>query len=157
TAGVQLFSRSQVVRRSEPQVGDILLFTHARGLNLVITTLTRSPYYHVGIYAGEGTVVEMRVKRALIRDLRGKAGAHHFVVIPAPDGKGKEALHWARHEVRMGARYDERDIMVMLLDRIFFNLHLNYTPNTEYTCSEFIAVAFDKVGVRLFPDIPLGG
>src|SRR5205807_36613 len=40
----------------QPRPGDVLLFHRATGLNRVITWFTRSPYYHVAIYAGDSHV-----------------------------------------------------------------------------------------------------
>ena len=133
--------------------GDILLFTNAQGESRVTTWVTRSPYYHAGLYAGDARVIEMRTFGVITRDLRGEEGGHYFVSIPAPEGKGEAALAWARANVK--DRYDGKGIVVLLLDRIFLHLHLNYTPNTEYTCGEFVAAAYDAAGVCLFPDMQL--
>lgn len=133
--------------------GDILVFTNAQGESRVTTWVTRSPYYHAGLYAGDKKVVEMRTFGVITRDLTGAEGGHYFVVIPAPEGQGEATLTWAQAHVK--DRYDDVGILVLIFNRIFFHLHLNYTPRDEYTCGEFIAAAYDSVGVTLFPDMPL--
>lgn len=124
-------------------------------MNLFITVFTRSPYYHVGIYDGDGFVIEMRVTGALRRDLRGSEGARHFIVIPAPQGKGRAALAWAKTQMKV--QYDRSAIKTLVLNRIFVHLHLNYTPNDTYTCSEFVTVAFKHAGVDLFAGVDAAG
>ncbi len=138
--------------QKKPQPGDILLFHHARGENLIITAFTRSPFYHVAIYAGDGQVIEARPGGVQKNDLRGREGI--YIVLPAPEGKGKAALAWAQSQI--GAGYDNMDILIIILEHIFRQLHLNYTPNDRYTCGEFVATAFDQAGIRLFPDRDLG-
>ncbi len=135
--------------RPEPKPGDILLFTNARGLNRMITWFTRSRFYHAAIYAGDGHVIEARPRGVIDRDLRGPEGAHTYAVIPAPDGAGQAALAWAKSQI--GAKYDRFDVVIIVLDRIFRHLHLNYTPNDKYSCGEFVARAFQHAGVTLVP------
>jgi uncharacterized protein YycO len=120
---------------------------------LLITLFSRSPYYHVGIYAGNGQVIEMRVRGLVQRDLRGRDGAHYFVVIPAPDGTGQAALEWAVSQ--KGAKYALNDIIVIALDKLFPHWRLKYPPGNTYTCGEFVAVAFAQAGIRLLPDVEL--
>lgn len=131
----------------DPQPGDILLFHHARGENRFITLFTRSPFYHTAIYAGEGHAVESRPSGVRCNSLQGRE--NDFVVVPAPEGKGKEALAWAR--TQLGAPYDNLDVLVIILERLFTHLHLNYAPGNKYTCGEFVARAFAEVGIRLVP------
>jgi hypothetical protein len=132
-------------------VGDILLFRRATGICRVITWLTRSCYYHVGIYAGNAHVVECRPVGVVLRDLRqGKEGTV-FAVIPAPAGKGQQAVKWAKY--RLGTLYDPVGVLVILLERIFARLQIHYAPRNRYTCGQFVALAFEHAGVRLFPDL----
>lgn len=133
----------------EPAVGDILLFAHATGMNRLITFFTRSRYYHVAIYAGNAHVVEARPQGVTCRDLRGPLGTHYCAVLPAPGGKGAEALAWARQQV--GAGYDRADVLVIILEHIFRRLHLNYAPPGKFSCGEFVALAYQHAGVELFP------
>lgn len=133
-----------------PQPGDILLFYNARGLNKIIAWFTRSPYYHVALYAGELNVVEARPRGVVQRNLRSREGGRTFVAAPAPQGKGREALDWAQTQI--GAPYDRFDIVIIVLERLFRHLHLNYTPNDRYSCGEFVARAYQQAGVTLFPD-----
>lgn len=132
--------------------GDILLFHKARGLNKLITGFTRSPFYHAALYAGEGKTVEARTPGVVSQDLRGRE--NDFVVAPAPAGKGEAALAWAQSQV--GDAYDDLDVGVIILDHLCRFIHFNYTPRNKYSCGEFVAVAFDKAGVPLFPERDLG-
>ena len=136
----------------EPQPGDILLFHNARGMNKLITGFTRSPFYHVGLYAGEGKAVEARTPGVIRDDLRDRK--NDFVTVPAPEGKGKAALRWA--EAQIGDAYDDLDIAVIILDRLCRFLRFNYTPRDKFTCGEFVATAFDKADAPLFPERDLG-
>ena len=135
-----------------PMPGDILLFNHAKGLNKLITGFTRSPFYHAGLYAGEGNTVEARTCGVVRENLRGRET--DFVVAPAPEGKGVAALAWA--ETQIGDAYDHLDIAVIILDRLCRFIHFEYTPRNKYTCGEFVATAFDKAGIRLIPERDLG-
>lgn len=135
-----------------PKPGDILLFHNAKGLNKLITGFTGSPFYHAGLYAGDGHTVEARTPGVVRQDLRGRE--NDYVVAPAPEGKGKAALAWA--ETQVGDAYDELDIAVIILDRLCRFIHFNYTPRNKFSCGEFVAVAFDKAGAHLFPKRDLG-
>ncbi len=117
-------------------------------MDKLITGFTASPFYHAALYAGDNTVVEANTPGVLRRELRGRK--EPFVVVPAPKGKGKLALTWAKTQI--GDAYDDLDIAVIILDRLCRLLHFHYTPQGKFTCGEFIAVAFDKAGVRLFPE-----
>jgi uncharacterized protein YycO len=135
-----------------PKPGDILLFHNARGLNKLITGFTRSPFYHVGLYAGDGHTVEARTPGVVRQDLRGRE--NDFVVAPAPEGRGQAALAWAQTQV--GDAYDDLDVAVIILDHLCRFLHFNYTPRNKFSCGEFVAVAFDRAGAALFPEQDLG-
>lgn len=130
-----------------PEPGDILLFHNAKGLNKLITGFTHSPFYHAGLYAGDGNTVEARTPGVLRQDLQGREA--DYVVVPAPEGRGKAALAWA--ETQVGDSYDVTDILVIVLDRICRFVQINYTPRGKYSCGEFVAVAFHKAGAHLFP------
>jgi uncharacterized protein YycO len=134
--------------QSAPQPGDILLFHNARGTNNIASWLTGSPFYHVGIYAGDGKAVEARPRGVVHDTLRDRL--HDFMIVPAPEGKGSDALNWA--ESKVGDPYDKVGLAIIFLEHIFTHLHLNYTPGNRFTCGEFVATAFDRAGVRLFPD-----
>lgn len=136
----------------DPQPGDILLFHNARGLNRLITGFTGSPFYHAALYAGDNQTIEARTPGVLRGNLRGRE--KDFVVAPAPEKRGLAALAWA--ETQVGDSYDELDIAVIILDRLCRRLEFNYTPRNKFSCGEFIAVAFEKAGLRLFPDRDMG-
>lgn len=131
-----------------PQPGDILLFHNARGTNNLTGWLTGSPFYHVGLYAGNGQVVEARPRGVVQDTLRDRL--HDFMVVPAPQGRGAAALAWAASKI--GDSYDTLDVAVIVLEHLFTHLHLNYAPRDRFTCAEFVARAFAQVGVELFPD-----
>jgi len=139
---------AEAAPRIAPRPGDILLFHNAHGTNNITGWLTGSPFYHVGLYAGDGQVVEARPRGVVHDSLADRR--HDFVVVPAPEEKGADALQWA--ESKVGDPYDTLDVVVIVLEHIFTHLRLNYTPGDRFTCAEFVATAFDKVGVRLFPD-----
>jgi hypothetical protein len=144
----QMAAESPADRPPEP--GDILLFYRATGLNRVITWFTRSAYYHVALYAGDHCVIEARPGGVIRRDLRGREGGHSYRVVPGPEGKGLDALRWAQE--RIGARYDRLDVVVIVLERVFRHLQINYTPRDRFSCGEFVALAYAEVGVTLFRD-----
>jgi uncharacterized protein YycO len=135
-----------------PEPGDLLLFHNARGFNKLITSFTGSPFYHIGLYAGDGNTVEARTSGVVRQKLRGRE--NDFVVAPAPEGKGEAALAWA--ETQVGDAYDELDIAVIILDRLCRFIRFNYTPRNKFSCGEFVAIAFDKAGAPLFPERDLG-
>ena len=134
----------------DPQPGDILLFYNSYGLGRFITTFTRSPFYHVALFAGGTELIEAGPKGVVRRDLRSREGGHQFVVVRAPEGKGPAALQWAHS--KLGDGYDAKDLVIIALDRIFMHLHLNYAPGDRFTCGEFVASAFEQAGIRLFGD-----
>lgn len=141
-------SSEKSLRMASPQPGDILLFHNAKGLNRLITLFTGSPFYHAGLYAGENRTVEARTSGVVRGDLRGREA--DYVVAPAPEGKGDAALAWAKTQI--GDGYDELDVLVIVLDRLSRFLHFNYTSRNRYSCGEFIAIAFEKAGIRLVPE-----
>jgi uncharacterized protein YycO len=135
--------------RPAPQPGDILLFFHAhRSFDYVIKLMTFSRYYHAGLYAGEGKVIEARPRGVACNEIGSRRGG--YIVLPAPDGKGADALAWAKTQI--GAGYDRVNMLVMFLEHVLVRLHLNIVPYGKYSCAEFVATAFYHAGLRLFPD-----
>ena len=149
---ISTLSQSKSEPTQEPRPGDILLFCNARKFNRLITWFTKSPYYHVAIYKGDGFVVEARPRGVVERDLNGPDGDKAFDVIPSPHGRevGCDALEWAQQQI--GAKYDKIDVAVIILERIFENLKINYTNRNKFSCGEFVACAWENAGARLFPD-----
>jgi len=135
------------------QRGDLLLFTRAVGLNRLITWFTRSPFYHVGLYEGDGWIVEARPRGVVRRNLRGPDGDRHFVVIPheplLADTQAEAALVWAASQ--LGDGYDPLDVAVIVLERLFTSLTINYTSKNKYSCGEFVTRAMRDAGVDPFP------
>jgi len=132
------------------QPGDILLFYRATGLSRLITWFTRSPFYHVGICAGNGLVVEARPRGVVVRDLSDPADGSTFVVISAPGGReaGEAALRWA--DSRVGSRYDVFGAASIVLETVFKRLRLNYAAGSRFTCGELVTQAYLHAGVDLF-------
>jgi len=118
---------------------------------MVISFLTRSPYYHVAIFEKGTDTIEARQRGVVRRDLRSREGGHSWTVIGAPQGRGEAALEWARSQ--LGDRFDRFDFLVILFDRIIAGLQIHYEPFGKYSCGEFVARAFREAGVVLFPDL----
>ena len=141
---------------SEPPLtaspGDIILFCGPHNaLSAIISLFTRSKFYHVAIVAGRNDIIEA-VPQGVMRTSMNSKRNHKFVAIPAPTASaGLAALKWA--EVQVGDGYDPADVVAIVLERIFRHLHINLVHGDRYTCGEFVATAFDKAGLRLFPDI----
>jgi hypothetical protein len=131
-----------------PEPGDILLFHHvARLRDVLIVLVTRSPFYHAALYAGDMQVIEARPQGVRQNDLKGRE--HNFVVLPAPAGKGEAALAWARGQI--GDPFDRMDFLVIFLEHLLIHWHINYSTPGKYTCAEFVTTAFRQVGVDLVP------
>lgn len=131
--------------------GDLLLFYNAGGVTRLITWFTHSPFYHIGICAGDECVVEARPRGVVLRDLRA-ANEHDYLVIPTAGNGGTHALEWARQQV--GDTYDVLGIAVLILERLFNSLHLNYRPpGTRFSCCELVICAFREAGVELLPGL----
>jgi uncharacterized protein YycO len=134
--------------------GDLLLFTRATGLNKLITWFTESLYYHVGLYEGDGWIIEARPRGVVRRNLRGPDGDRHFVAIPYETFMTKEqaevALAWAANQ--LGDGYDPLDVAAMVLERIFSSLKISYVSHDKYSCGEFVTRALRAAGVDLFPE-----
>ncbi len=134
-----------------PQPGDICLFYNARGLARLITWFTRSRYYHVALYEGDECVIEARPRGVVRRNLR-EAGEHHYIIIPAPENGGLSALQWAKEQ--LGDGYDVSGVLILVLERLFDNLHLNFKPTDDrFSCGELVLCAFRETGTELLPDL----
>ncbi len=143
---------AQELRRLRPLPGDILLFHHPERLRSVLISLcTASPYYHVGIYAGNGEVIEARLPAVVKRNLYHEKDGYRFVVLRAPHREaGIAALNWAREHI--GARYDLGSLFRWALARILHRPSL-CGCNREgcYVCGNFVVIAYQAAGVDLFP------
>ncbi|BCM91870.1 hypothetical protein IAD21_03747 [Abditibacteriota bacterium] len=150
-------SRARLRALDSASPGDILLFTHARGFNRVITMFSGSRYYHVGLYAGGTEVIESRVKGVSKRDLAEARLRLRFRVVHAPGGPevGRAALEWA--EKHLGERYAYFSIFALifdrLVDRIFGPVDIIWRQRARVSCGEFVAQAYEAAGEKLFPGI----
>ncbi|RYX86223.1 hypothetical protein EON83_03095 [bacterium] len=148
-------ARKHALENASP--GDILLFTHARGMNRVITMFSGSRYYHVGLYAGGTEVIESRVKGVSKRDLSDSRLQLRFRVIHAPGGPevGRAALEWA--EKHIGERYAYFSIFALItdriVDRIFGPVDIIWRQKARVSCGEFVAQAYEAAGEKLFPGV----
>ncbi len=134
--------------QSLPEPGDILLFFRpGRKRDHIIQFFTDSPFFHAAIYAGDSRVIEARPRGVIEDGLLGRE--HNFVVVPAPEGRGKEALDRARKQI--GDPFSGTDMFMNALDRIFIYWDINYTTPDKFTCAEFVVTCFDHAGVCLFP------
>lgn len=133
--------------------GDLLLFFDARGTNRVIAFVTKSPIYHVAISLGGEQIVEARPTGVERNALSSRKGGEMFTRAPAPgtSDEAERAIKWALSQV--GAGYDARGAVAMLLDRAFIHLHVNKVIGDRYTCGEFVALAYRHAGRVLFPEI----
>jgi uncharacterized protein YycO len=136
-------------RRTRPQPGDILLFFRPNRLrDYLIEAVTGSRFYHAALFAGDDRVIEASPAGVWENTLRGREG--EFVTLPAPDGAGKQALAWARTQI--GDPFDNLDVGVIFLERLFRGWRINYTMPGRYSCAELVADAFRHAGVDLIPD-----
>ncbi len=136
--------------------GDILLFNRAKGSNRLVSWFTNSKFYHVGISLGENHVLEARLRGVVIRDLLGPDGDKRFQIIPFENVGGQEkalaARDWAL--TQLGDSYDVLDAFTIVLDKFFGRNAFNFTLPNSWTCGEFVATAFEKIGHDLLPDVP---
>jgi len=139
------------LRCLRPLPGDILLFYHPERLrSALICLLTRSPFYHVGIYAGSGDVIEARLPCVIRRNLYGKEDGFRFVVLRAPSRRAaRAALDWA--EKRIGARYDLISVVLWALGRLFGLPSLCRCRPNCYVCGNFVVSAYRAAGLDWFP------
>lgn len=135
------------MKEGVPRPGDILLFCHAQGINRIITWFSGSPFYHVGLYAGDHCVIEARVPGVVRRDLR-EGKERDYILIPAPEDRGAIALEWAKNQV--SEDYAVLGVGVLILDELLTRWNFSYTRPGHWTCGQFVARAFEKAGVDLF-------
>ncbi|MES2459753.1 MAG: hypothetical protein V4671_04160, partial [Armatimonadota bacterium] len=120
------------------QPGDILLFYRpGRKRDHIIQFFTDSPFYHAALSTGDDRVIEARPLGVLEDGLQGRE--HNFVVVPAPEGRGQEALAWARQQI--GDPFSKADMFMNALDRVFLYWDINYTTPDKFTCAEFVTTA----------------
>jgi cell wall-associated NlpC family hydrolase len=139
------------IERLAPAPGDILLFYGPeRSRSRFICWFTKSRFYHVGVYAGEGKVVEARMPRVVCRNLYHQLDGYRFVVIRAPEGVGAKVVAWA--EAQIGKRYDAPGVLLLALRRLLPFLPCGNRPLETFVCGSFVVRAFQSAGVNLFPD-----
>jgi uncharacterized protein YycO len=137
-----------VGRREDAGPGDILLFARPNQTrDYLIKWVTGSCYYHAALAVGDGTVIEARPRGVIHNDLRGREG--EYAVIPAPGGRGREALAWA--EAHLGDGFDDEDMLVIALEHVFRHWKINYTRPGRFSCAELVAAAYRDAGVDLVP------
>jgi uncharacterized protein YycO len=135
----------------DPQPGDILLFTHAKGLNRLIPWFTGSRYFHCGVYEGEGRVLEARPNGVVRRDLQSSnEGEKVFRTVPMPEEGGDKAIHFVQS--RIGSTYDPIDIAFIILRHTFPLWPIRYSNHRSFTCGELVARAWRAGGCDLFPN-----
>ena len=135
--------------QDQAQPGDLLIFFNAGKFGHLITWFSRSPFFHVAIYAGEGKVIEARPVGVVCRDLREEES---FWCIPALHGSGARALEWARRQI--GDVYDVPGVAVLVFARLFGRLRTPYNSGqNRFSCGEFVLCAYREAGVDLLPDV----
>jgi len=138
-------------RRPTISAGGMLLFYRPRGPGVLVSLLTRSPYYHVAIVVDPKHVVEAMPNGVIQSDLQSKRG-EHFVFIPPPSkSSGEKAVRWAKGKI--GDGYDPKDLVAIVLNRMFGILRLHFVTGDRFTCAEFVATAFKRAGHDLFPSL----
>ncbi len=146
-------SRRTVLDKASP--GDILLFRHASGWSRLIPFLSGSRYHHVGLYAGNGWVVESRVTGVVKRDLEAAKVRLRVRVMPAPGGPevGRRALAWA--ETQVGVPYAYGSIVALMVDRLleplFGSVDVIWRQRDRVSCAQLVVQAYEAAGVTLFP------
>ncbi len=133
----------------DPQPGDILLFTHARGLNRLIPWFTGSRYFHCGVYEGDGRVLEARPSGVVRRDLK-EQGEQVFRAVPMPREGADKAVHFVQS--RLGSTYDPLDVAFIILRHLFPLWPIAYSNHCSFTCGELVARAWRAGDCDLFPD-----
>lgn len=132
----------------DPQRGDILLYTHAKGFNRLIPWFTGSRYYHVGIYEGDGFSLEARPTGVVRRDLN-KTSGEVFRAVRMPREGGESAIRFAQK--RLGSTYDPLNVLFIIVRHTFPLLPLRYSNHCSFTCGELVARAWRAGGCDLFP------
>ena len=131
--------------------GDILLFYRPRGLGVLVSLLTRSPYYHVALAIDSKRIVEALATGVVQSNIASKRG-ERFLIIPGPAKQSApRAVSWATSKI--GDGYDPTDLLAIALERTFKRLQIHFVTGDRYTCGEFVAMAFTKAGLVLFPDL----
>ena len=133
--------------------GDLFLFTRARGANLLITALSRTPYYHVAFYAGGPFVVEARPRGVVRRDLRGPDGDKDFVVIPAFCDRDIAIRALRLAEERIGLGYDPLNVAGLIIDRALPFVELPPVKNGRYSCGELVTSCLREAGFDPLPEM----
>jgi hypothetical protein len=136
-------------RRPEPRPGDLLLFYGGCQLGWWIERVTRSPFYHVALYDGDGYVVDAVPQGVVRRHVADGTTGTRFIVAPTPEGAGPAALAWAK--TRIGRPFDPLGILVSLASLAGRRLTLPYRPTHRFTCSHLVAEALLHAGVALCP------
>lgn len=151
--GRKQVKQARLAAQPSARRGDLLLFTKARGPNRLITWFTSSRFYHVGLYEGNGWIVEARPRGVVRRNLNGPDGDRHFIAIPfeklATNEQAEAALAWA--EQQLGDGYDPLDVAAIILERLFRSLKINYTSPDKFSCGEFVTQAWREADIDLFP------
>ena len=117
---------------------------------MLVSLLTRSPYYHVALGIDSKRLVEAMANGVVQSDIESKRG-EHFLVTPAPNKKAERAVRWAKGKI--GDGYDPNDLVAIALERTFKGLHVHFVTGDRYTCAEFVTMAFKEAGHILFPDL----
>ncbi|RYX82643.1 hypothetical protein EON83_18260 [bacterium] len=141
----------QGARPDGPLPGDILLFTHAKGLSRLIPWFTGSRYYHCGLYEGHNRVLEARPQGVVRRNLK-RGELYPFRVIPMPREGSIRALDFIRR--RLGATYDPLDIAFIIIRHTFPLLRFQYRNHSSFTCGELVLRAWRAGHCDLLPDLP---
>jgi diacylglycerol kinase (ATP) len=129
--------------------GDIVLFgpDNTFGARL-IEFLSHSHYHHVAIYDGDGMVIE-----AMPEGVNRYALGDRSVIGIRPDvlpQQRKIAADWAREHD--GDQYDTRGVILIAIDRIFPGLRLGTVSANRFSCAVFVAEAYLRAGINLFPN-----
>jgi hypothetical protein len=140
--------RRALARPNGPQPGDILLFSHARGVAKLVPWFTKSRYYHCGLYEGGGRVLEARPNGVVRRDIS-RNSKMVFRTIPMPDNEGRAALDWAREQ--LGCKYDMMDVVFIVLRTYFPHARFPYANRCAFFCSEIPVLGWRHAGLDLFP------
>lgn len=143
---------AEQIERLKPEPGDILLFHHPeRFRSRLISWFTRSPFYHVGIYAGNGDVIEARIPEVMRRNLYTERDGYRFVVLRGPNQvKAAMALMWARKQ--LGARYDLWSLAALVASRLTGRPQIcQGLCGDRFICGNFVVRAYAEAGVDLFP------
>jgi len=134
------------------QIGDVIFFRGTvRGstspISWLIQTLTKSEFTHVGLYVGDGKIIEAdRFIKTRIRKFRPDREHHTIYRLPKLTDIQKEAIQWyaKRYE---GMGYDYLQIIGFIFRLLFkWNAPL-FNQANKLVCSELIDRVFYQVGV----------